>query len=147
MSYAVHTVVLSLAGLRRLRFPLRTDGSPVAPEGRDRVETAARTALAALGLAGVVYHRRNGYDLRSRSLLVATEPMSFELLSRDGGEPVPVSVEDRSALLREAADAARAQGVGWETTPLRLRPTPKLAHLIIESRKLKAIGAGDEGTE
>jgi CRISPR-associated protein Csb1 len=147
MSHATHTVVLSLAGLRRLRFSLRADGSPVAIADRDGVEAAARTALAALGLAGVIYQHRNGYDLRSRSLLVASEPLLFELLSRDGGAPVPVAVDDPAALLREAFEAASAQNIAWDNTPLRLRPTPKLAHLIVESRKLKVSGAGDEGVE
>lgn len=148
MSHAVHTVVLSLAGLRRLRFQQRADGAPISAADRDRAETAARTALAALALAGVVYQRRNGYDLRSRSLLVATEPLTFELLRRDGGEPLRFTVEDPAALLGESLHAAAAQGLAWESTPVRLRPTPKLAHLIIESRKLTvAGGADDEGAD
>lgn len=144
MSHATHVVVLSLAGLRRLRFQQRADGSAIPAADRDRAETAARTALAALALAGVVYQRRNGYDLRSRSLLVASEPLAFELLHSDGGEPFCFTVEDPAALLREAVDAAAAHGLGWETTPVRLRPTAKLAHLIIASRKLKITGEGDD---
>jgi CRISPR-associated protein Csb1 len=143
MSHAVQTVVLSLAGLRRLRFQHRTDGAPIPADRRDRAETAARTALAALGLAGVIYQRRNGYDLRSRSLLVASEPLSFELIRRDGGDPVRVDVEDPVALLREAIAAAKAEGLDWNATPVTLRPTPKLAHLIVESRKLKLAGGSD----
>lgn len=144
MSHAVHTVVLSLAGLRRLRFQQRSDGTPIPAGERDRAETAARTALAALALAGVIAQTRNGYDLRSRSLLVPSEPLVFELLKRDGGDPVPVSIDDPAALLREAVDAAAAVGLSWSTEPLRLRPTPKLAHLIRESRKLKVAGESDE---
>lgn len=143
MSHAVHSVVLSLAGLRRLRFQQRTDGTAIPAAERDGAESAARAALAALALAGVVYQRRNGYDLRSRSLLVASEPLTFELLHRDGGEPSRFVLEDPAALLREAAAAAGAHGLGWESTPVRLRPTPKLAHLIVESRKLKAAGDAD----
>jgi CRISPR-associated protein Csb1 len=144
MSYAVHTVVLSLAGLRRLRFQHRTDGTPIPASERDRVETAARTALAALALAGVVYQRRNGYDLRSRSLLVASEPLAFEMLHRDGGEPARFTVDDPAGLLREAIEAAATHGLRWESTPMRLRPTPKLAHLIVESRKLTIAGEVEE---
>lgn len=143
MSHAVHTVVLSLAGLRRLRFQRRTDGAPIPAVGRDHVETAARTALAALAVAGVVYQRRNGYDLRSRALLVASEPLTFELLHRDGGEPLLFTVEDPASLLREAAAAAAAAGLEWHTETVKLRPTPKLAHLIIESRRLKVAGEGE----
>lgn len=145
MSHAVHTVVLSLAGLRRLRFSQRPDGTAIPASGRDRVETIARTSLAALALAGVVYQRKNGYDLRSRSLLVTSEPLTFELLQRDGGEPLSFTVDEPAALLRDAVEAAAAEGFGWDPAPVRLRPTAKLAHLIKESRKLKVIGAGDEG--
>ncbi len=144
MSHAVHTIVLSLAGLRRLRFQHRVDGTPIPTAERDRSETAARTALAALGIAGVLYQQQNGYDLRSRSLLVASEPLTFELLRRDGGESLRFVVDDPAALLREAVEAAAAQGLGWDATPMQLRPTPKLAHLIIESRKLKVTGETDD---
>jgi CRISPR-associated protein Csb1 len=144
MSHAVHTVVLSLAGLRRLRFQQRTDGTPLPTGERDRAEAAARTVLAALGLAGIVYQRRNGYDLRSRSLLVAGEPLTFEILRQDGGDPVQVTLADPAALVREALEAAAAEGLAWESSPVTLVPTPKLAHLIRESRKLKAAGEGDE---
>jgi CRISPR-associated protein Csb1 len=148
MSHAQHTIVLSLAGLRRLRFRTRGDGTVIPADERDRAETAARSALAALALAGIVYQRRSGYDLRSRSLLVASEPLKFELLSRDGGDPSKFIVEDPAALLREALDAAVAHGLGWTSTPLRLTPTPKLAHLIIASRQLKAAGEADgDGAE
>jgi len=141
---AKHTVVLSLAALRRLRFQTRSDGSRIPPEERDEAETAARTALAALALAGIVYQRRNGYDLRSRSLLVAADPLVFELIGRDGGEPQRFVLDDPAALLREAAAAAAAVGLAWETEPVTLTPTPKLAHLIRESRRLQMAGEAGE---
>jgi len=146
MSHAVHTVVISLAGLRRLRFQRRADGSVIAAQERDAVEVAARTALAALALAGVVYQRRNGYDLRSRSLLVASEPLEFELIPSDGGTPTRVVVDDVAALLQAASDAAAAVGLEWESAPFTLTPTPKLVHLVVKSRELTAAGSGeDEG--
>lgn len=148
MTHAVHTVVISLAGLRRLRFQRRADGTVIPAQERDGVEVAARTALAALALAGVVYQRRNGYDLRSRSLLVASEPLEFEMISADGGAPTRVVVDDVAALLRAASDAAAAAGLGWESAPVTLTPTPKLVHLVVKSRGLTAAGSGeDEGVE
>jgi CRISPR-associated protein Csb1 len=140
MSHANHTIVLSLAGLRRLRFQQRVDGEPIPPDQRDDAETAARTALAALALAGVVYQQKNGYDLRSRSLLVAAEPLSFEVLGRDGGEPKVYSIDDVESLLRDATEAAARVGFGWKSDPVKLKPTPKLAHLIVKSRELTAAG-------
>jgi CRISPR-associated protein Csb1 len=143
ISHAVQTVVLSLAGLRRLRFQQRVDGTSIPATERDAAETAARTALAALALAGVIYQRNNGYDLRSRSLLVAAAPLTFEVLGRDGGEPRQYTVEDAAELLAEAVAEAGKLGLGWEAGPVTLKPTPKLSHLIIKSRELVAAGESE----
>jgi CRISPR-associated protein Csb1 len=142
MSHAVQTVVLSLAGLRRLRFRQRVDGKPIPAAERDEAETAARTALAALALAGVSYQRNNGYDLRSRALLVAAEPLSFEVLGRDGGA-TQFTIADPAKLLDEALAAAAKLGLGWDAERVNLRPTPKLSHLIVKSRELTAAGESE----
>lgn len=146
MSHATHTVVVSLAGLRRLRFQEDVDGARIPSDARDEAETAARTSLAALALAGVAYQRDNGYDLRSRSLLVPAEPLVFEVLDRDGGEPVRYRLDREGAakLLSEAVSAAAAVGLGWDAAPVTLTPAPKLAYLIRESRKLAAAGEVEE---
>lgn len=144
MAYAVHTTVLSLAGLRRLRFQRRVDGEPIAAAERQAAETAARTVLAALALAGIVYQRSNGYDLRSRSLLVAAEPLKLELIGRDGGPPTVVDVGDVAALLADAVEAAGKLGLGWDSAPVILKPTPKLSHLIVKSRELTAAGETED---
>jgi CRISPR-associated protein Csb1 len=146
MSHAVHTVVLSLAGLRRLRFQRGVDGKPLDPAARDGAETAARTALAALALAAIVYQRDNGYDLRSRSLLVPAEPLVFQVLSRDGkATDFTLDREQAAKLLADASSAAASHGLGWDSRPITLRPAEKLAHLIRESRKLTAAGDVEEG--
>lgn len=146
MSHAMHTAVLSLAGLKRLRFPTRVDGSPVAPAARDAVEAAARVALAATALAGLALQRDYGYDLRSRSLLVPTEPFVLEILDRDGGEPIRRSLayDDAVALQQQAVAAAAAAGMGWSNEPVTLTPAPKLAALIRGSRALTAAGEVEE---
>jgi CRISPR-associated protein Csb1 len=144
ISHAVQTVVLSLAGLRRLRFQQRSDGTPLPPDQRDAAETAARTALAALALAAVVYQRKEGYDLRSRSLLVAAEPLTLEVLGRNGGEPRRYVLDQPHDLLALASDAATKLGLGWNTEPLMLVPTPKLAYLVMKSRELVAAGETEE---
>ena len=147
MSHAEHTVVLSLAGLRRLRFQEDASGSAILLGERDKAETAARTALAALGLAAVAYQRLNGYDLRSRSLLIAAEPLVFEIIGRDGGEPVRVTLSDPAPLVEAAAKAASDCGLAWHTERVRLVPTPKLAYLITKSRELTVAGTGDEDND
>ncbi len=145
ISGAVQTVVLSLAGLRRLRYPTDTQGKPISPEVRPQAEGAARTALAALGLAAVVYQRENGYDLRSRCVLVGKEPLAFELLSNDGAPPVKL-VLDRAgaqALVAEAQAEARKMGLGWDRGPVNLDPAPKLVQLIRHSRDLLRAGEAE----
>ena len=130
ISKAMQTTVISFAVLRRLRF-----------KGFDReAETAARTAVAALGVAAIAYQYENDFDLRSRCLLVPTHPLRLELLSRDGSPSNIVDVDRKVAAEILAAATAHAEGVeiGWETDDVRLTPAPKLIELIRRSRKLSA---------
>lgn len=147
MSHAVQTTVLSLPALRRLRFTTDTAGKPIPTEQRDAAENAARVALAALGLAAIVYQRDNGYDLRSRCLLVANEPLTLEIVDRDGGEPERCNLSrDGAAKLLAAAEAqAREHGLGWDREPVTLKPAPKLAALIRKSRELRQAGEAEDG--
>ncbi|MFO0749473.1 MAG: type I-U CRISPR-associated RAMP protein Csb1/Cas7u [Myxococcota bacterium] len=146
IDHAQQTIVLSLAGLRRLRFQTRTDGKRFDDKLRPAAEGAARTALAALALAAVVYQRENDFDLRSRSTLVATEPLEFELLGRDGGAPTTFTLDRTAAaaLLARARQEAEKLGLVWPDKPITLVPSPKLAKLITVSRELAAAGAAEE---
>ena len=140
---AIQTVVLSLPALRRLKFMTSLDGKALAK--RAEAEQAARVALAALALAGVVHQRAQGYDLRSRCLLVADGGLSLDIIKGDGStEQVTLSVEEVNALVAGAADAAKAAGLGWEREPVKLKPAPKLVALIKKSREVAAAGAGEE---
>lgn len=136
ISYALQTTVLSLPALRRLHFPL--DGKPSNAE----VNGAARTLLAALALASVVYLRQEGYDLRSRCLLVPEEPLVFEVLSNDGS-PVSERFSLPPTVARETFEAAvekvRAVGLPWPETgreEIRLTPSQELIDLIRRSEAL-----------
>ena len=69
ISRGVQTTVISFAALRGLRF-----------KGFDRdAESAARTAIAALGVAAVAYQYETDFDLRSRCLLLPTHSPRLEL--------------------------------------------------------------------
>ena len=130
ISGAMQTTVISFAALRRLRF-----------KGLDlKAETAARTAIAALGVAAVAYLYEADYDLRSRCLLLPTHAPRLELLRRDGSPGEVVNVDRLSAAqtLKEAAAHAGDAGVAWETADIRLTPAPKLLELIRRSRKVSA---------
>ena len=127
ISGAVQTTVISLAALRKLRFG-----------GRDRAkEAAAQTAVAALGVAAVAYLYEHDYDLRSRCLLVPNETQTLELVARDGSAPTVVDINRSVAsdILKRAADEAEKAGIGWETSEIRLEPSPKLIELLAKSRK------------
>jgi CRISPR-associated protein Csb1 len=150
VDYALQTVVLSLAALRRLRFGDDVSGQPLLAERRDVAESSARTALAALGLAAVAYQEASGYDLRSRCVLEPESPLAFEVLSGNGNAPTVFTLDRASAaaLFKHAVDDAREQGMAWACEPakpiLTLTPAPKLAGLILRSRELAATGAAAE---
>lgn len=138
IDHAEHTVVLSLAGLRRLGF---TEGGP-----------EARTVLTALGLVAVFAGESRGHDLRSRCLLVPRKgnALTLESVARDGvATPLTLDLEGAIALYEKAVQALPA-ALKFEKPagePLAtLTPSPKLAHLITKSRELAASGTdvGDE---
>jgi len=130
---AKHTVVLSLAALRRLGFS----------EGANE----ARTVLAALGLLAVLASDSRGHDLRSRCLLVPKKggALKLEAVGRDG-ETTPLELDLESAIkLYNAAVAALPASMKFEQGAgealAELTPSPKLADLITRSRALTAAGA------
>ena len=128
ISAAVQTTVVSLAALRRLRFAERSR------EAQD----AARTAVAALGVAAIVFQHEMDHDLRSRCLLVPEHAPRIELVGRDGLAPEVVDIDRSTAasILRTAAERAASLGLGWETEEIRLEPAPKLVELLRRSRKV-----------
>jgi CRISPR-associated protein Csb1 len=127
VEYAEQNTVLSLAALRRLRFPIDGKADP----SRD---LAGQTLIAALGVAAMTLLDEDGYDLRSRCLLDG-KPGQIEFIGR--GESVSVGLDWTAAqdLLAEAARAAVAMGLPWPTEPLKLQPSEKLARLVVESRR------------
>ena len=130
ISSARQTTVISFAALRRLRF---------ANESREAA-VAARTAVAALGVAAIAYSYEMDLDLRSRCLLVPEHPLSVELVLRDGSEPQTVGIGRVTSveLVERAAREATAAGLGWATDEIRLVPAPKLVELLRRSREVSA---------
>ena len=137
------TSVLSFAQLRRLRFPLDADGAALEGDRRTEAEVAARTALAALGLAAIVLAADDGFDLRSRCVLVASSDHRFELIGRNTSEISEFSLtsEEAVALVAQAASAAADAGMPWPEADLTLTPTPRLVELV---RRSHAAAAGDD---
>lgn len=138
IDHAEHTVVLSLAALRRIGF---SEGS-----------AEARTVLAMLGLVAILATEDRGHDLRSRCLLVPrwdekekkSYALALEAVARDGSTmPLPLDLTTALALYEQAVKALPPT-LAFETAagiPLAsLFPSPKLTHLIVKSRELAAAG-------
>jgi CRISPR-associated protein Csb1 len=130
---AKHTVVLSLASLRRLGF---TTGAE-----------EARTVLAALGLLAVFAAESRGHDLRSRCLLVPKKDsaLALEAVARDGSTtPVDLDLAGAIALYNDAVsklpDGIKFAKPAGEALAV-LQPSPKLADLVRKSRELAAVEA------
>ena len=127
--YALQTTVLSLGALRRLGFP------PAEGIRSERADVAARTLLAALALARVAYQREEGYDLRSRCLLVPVEAPCVQLVPGDGQAPVSYSLSAEQArdAFAQAANEAKAAGLPWSEEEIVLQPSERLITLIQRS--------------
>ena len=133
-SYAEHRAVITLAGLRRLRF------------GGGNRDSTGRVLLAALGLLALSEQDVTGYALRSRCDLVCDGDAPLEIVHADGStELVDLDREGARALYREAYVSAEEAGFAFRT--LRLRPQPKLIEIIRKSRELALKGAGGDGED
>ncbi|MCC5950798.1 MAG: type I-U CRISPR-associated protein Cas7 [Acidimicrobiia bacterium] len=130
--------VLSFIALRRLRFPVDHEGVALEAAKRRDAERAARTALAALGLAAITLAYEEGFDLRSRCVLAPTGPLTFELLRRGGGDPTLFSLDGSAALdlVRVAQDEAGKLGLGWHDGEVLLTPAQRLVDLVRRSRQI-----------
>ena len=131
LAKARQTTTLSLAVLRRLRFPIDDTADSEAD-----IDLAARAVLAALGLAAGAVARCD-VDLRSRCHLFADSEPTWELLERPG-KPVRRFVIDPDAafkLLSEAIAKAREAGLPWRGV-VELTPSPELVELVRRSQEL-----------
>jgi CRISPR-associated protein Csb1 len=139
---AEQTVVVSFPALRRLRFPINDKLD-------SRVDDAARTVLAALGLCAASLAAEAGLDLRSRCLLWPTAQLSWELLGKPGeiDKDICVSADESIQLLREAINVAISNEIGlpWRKEPLRLVPSDDLVKLVVKSQRLAQAQGGEGG--
>lgn len=109
---------LSFAGLARLRV---ADGAA----GR-----AGRAALAALALLGdrLAFGRAAVFLRSGCDLVLVDERLAW--VGRRGEEAFELTVADAIALLEMAVDRAAAEGLTWDTAPIRLAPMAKLQTVI-----------------
>jgi CRISPR-associated protein Csb1 len=138
IDYAMHTSVISFAGLRRLSFPSDAQRPDTARDD------AARAVLAALGLVALSEQDRAGYALRSRCDLVPERHVPFELVHADGStEPFDLDPDGAVVLFDAAVRQARGHGLPWRTEAIRLTPQPRLVELVALSRQKALAGEAD----
>jgi CRISPR-associated protein Csb1 len=140
ISKAMQTTVLSLATLRRLRFPL--NGGAASDSKTNKV---ARVALAAIGLAAASLARAEGADLRSRCQLFPVGAFVWELLDDPTTEPQKFTLKREAAidLVKRAVGEVRSAGLPWEGEVV-LNPSEDLLGLLRRSQVLAA-SSGEEG--
>lgn len=134
--YIEHSLVISFAALRRLRF------------GSAEKDAAGRTLLAALGLLAIAEQDAQGYALRSRCDLVCDGKQDLELVKPDGKpEPRMLDRDIALKLYTDALAAARTAGFVFPAEPIRLTPQDKLVEIVRQSQKLalEGEGGGEEG--
>jgi CRISPR-associated protein Csb1 len=131
--HAEQTAVITLAGLRRLRFG-----------NDDARNTAARAYLAALGLVVLAEADRQGYALRSRCDLVCDGKAPLELVAFDGSTTEIALDPDAAVRLHEEAfTKVRAADFKLDAKPVRLVPQDKLVEIV---RRSQAKALADEGS-
>ena len=130
-AYAEHRAVITLAGLRRLRF------------GGGERDIAGRALIAALGLVALAEQDARGYALRSRCDLVCEGIAPLEFVHADGTtSPIELDRQKARTLYEEAYQGAEAAGFNFAS--LALQPQPKLVEIVRQSRELALEGEGGE---
>jgi CRISPR-associated protein Csb1 len=129
ISEAIQTTVLSFVQLRRLRFP---DKNSQLSTERD---VAGRTVLAALALYAIILQLVEGYDLRSRCLLVPIESPKLELLGSTISEIEKFTLDKETAIsvFKKAYQHATEIGLTWQSGLIELKPSAKLLELVRRS--------------
>jgi CRISPR-associated protein Csb1 len=137
--YAEQTAVITLAGLRRLRFG-----------NNETKNAAARAYLAALGLVALTEADRQGYALRSRCDLVCEGEAPLELVAFDGKTTaIQLDADAAVRLHQEAFAAAQKAGFTLNPSPVPLLPQDKLVEIVKKSQEkaLKDEGGPEDESE
>ena len=131
----------------RTGIPVQRQLASQLPKLDPKVDDAARTVLAALGLCAAALTAESGLDLRSRCLLWPVAPLSWELLGKPGHrqEGLTLEADEAITLLKESVAAAKELGLPWREEPLRLVPSDDLVKLVVKSQQLSLAQGGEGG--
>jgi len=144
IGYAEQLTTLSLVTLRRLRFPIVKNGTPILDGA---IDAAGRAVLTALALYAATRAFEPGMGLRSRCLLWPDTAMQWDLLAQPGGEPkrYTLTLDQAKALLESAIKAAKDAGLSWMTDELVLTPSKELLKLVRLSQEQKVKDSPEAG--
>ncbi len=133
IAYAEQTTVLSLAALRRLRFPAKPGEASKA-----EADLAARTVLAALALAAVAHQMSPpDYFLRSNCQLVLESDPVFELVvTASNSQPFTLTADMADQMFTEAVAEMKRHNLPWREDKIILTPKKSLVDLVKRSREL-----------
>jgi CRISPR-associated protein Csb1 len=122
---ARQTAVLSFAQIRKLRFPV---GGKESPE----VNVAGRAVLAALGVLALALQLEDGYQLRSRCLLIPKSQPEFEWIGATASniDKHGISAEAAREAFKALYGHAKDLGLEWQGNPVVLIPEEKLVKLV-----------------
>ena len=127
VEYAEQTCVITLAGLRKLKFPDSSDNAS------DERNTTARAALASLGMMAFALSARGGLDLRSRCTLAYDKSPAFEIVGIPNTDKLEVSADDAIKLFNDAIKNTKDRGIPWREENLVLTPNSTLLDIIKKS--------------
>ena len=131
------TAVITLAGMRRLRFPV--DGA----FDKER-DYAARAVLAAMGLFALARQNENGYDLRSRCCLKAPTKPRFEFVRNAASdERFEIDAQSARETLKIALKEAEKFGLPWHTEKMLFYPNEHLQKILVNQAESEKNDAGD----
>ena len=122
---ARQTAVLSFAQIRKLRFPV---GGKESPE----LNVAGRAVLAALGVLALALQLEDGYQLRSRCLLIPESEPEFEWIGATASniDRHRISADASREAFKALYGHAKDLGLEWQGKPVVLIPEEKLVKLV-----------------
>ena len=129
LGYAMHTAVISIPAIRRLHFPVNGNDSP-------ETDKRGRSVILLLALASIKHAIDQGYDLRSRCLLIPRGEPRYEYIDNEGNvSEFTLTTSDSDKMLNDAIDSARKAGLPWMESDITLVANNAIKKLISENLK------------
>lgn len=138
IDHAIQTIVLSLPSLRRLHFPFNG-------EETEKNNNYSRTLLVSMSLAAIMYMMDEGYDLRSRCLLVPAGDVVLEIIANNGSiTQYSISKDISRKIFNEGVLKIKEIGIPWPEEPIVVYPNARLRSVIENELEIQTGVFSDE---